>query len=258
MPQKPSETEIKETFLTKKNGKRIAYHHLYGRNPGVIFLSGFKSDMSGQKAKYFEMSCKKNDRSFVRFDYFGHGKSDGKFEEGSISIWKDDALSILDKITSGPQVLVGSSMGAWIMLLVALFRKKRIKALLGIASAPDFTEEILSSLSFEEKSNLYTKGAIYKPSEYDLEPTPITLNMLEDAKKHVLLKNPVDIKCPVHLFHGLEDQDVPWSTSIKLAEKLKSPDVKITLLKKGNHRLSEEFQIKLIADEIENLCIKSY
>ena len=193
----------------------------------------------------------------MRFDYFGHGKSDGKFEEGSISIWKDDALTILDEITSGPQVLVGSSMGAWIMLLVALSRQKRIKALLGIASAPDFTEEILSGLSSKEKKDLYTHGAIYKSSEYDTKPTPITLNMLEDSKKHILLENPVAIKCPVHLFHGLEDQDVSWSRSVKLAEKLKSSDVKITLLKKGNHRLSEDAQMKLIADEIENLCINS-
>lgn len=240
------------TYLTNSDGNRLAYVKTEGKGPGIVFLGGFCSDMSGTKATYLEEECKRWGRAFVRFDYFGHGISDGQFVEGTLSRWLEDALRVIDELTTGPQILVGSSMGGWLMLLAALARPERIHALVGIAAAPDFLEDF-TRLTTEQKQSLDTNGVCYVPSGIEGKPYPISGKLLEDAKNHYLLHEDISITCPIRLLQGMRDADVPWKKAPRIAERIISNDVNIILVKEGDHRMSSPEQLKLLSDIIRGL-----
>ena len=222
--------------------------------PGVVFCGGFRSNMSGGKAEYLEAECRQRGQGFLRFDYTGHGRSDGRFEDGTIGSWLGDTLAVLDRLTDGPQILVGSSMGGWIAALAALARPERIAGLIGIAVAPDFTEELVwDRLSDEQREQLTREGLLLRPSDYDEAPDPITLRLVEEGREHLLLDGPVAIDGPVRLIHGMADADVPWQQSLRLAERITGPDVRLTLIKDGVHRLSRPQDLALLARELERL-----
>ncbi len=233
-------------YLMCDDGSRLAYQKIRGRSPGIIFLSGFMSDMNGTKASYLANEFSQLGQSFVRFDYAGHGKSSGRFEEGTIGRWKEDALRILDKVTEGPQILVGSSMGGWLMTLVARERKERITGMVGISSAPDFTASIMEQLKPEYKNDLMNTGKCQIPSDYSEGPYIITKSLIDDGQKQQVLNGPIPIYCPVRLLHGTLDKDVPWQSSLKLMDCLKSADARLTLIKDADHRLSTESNLNLI------------
>ncbi len=233
----------------------IAYRKTEGVSPGVVYLGGFMSDMQGTKARMLDDHCRATGRSFLRFDYQGHGESSGEFTDGTIGSWARDAIAILDHCTSGPQLLVGSSMGGWIMLLAALARPERICALLGIAAAPDFTEDLLwASMDDDSRQELRKTGLVYEPAEEGSEDMhPITLDLVEEARQHLLLRSEIPLLCPVRLLQGMCDTVVPWSTPGLITEKLQSKDVQIHLIKEGDHRLSREqdlLQIRRIVDSM--------
>ena len=210
--------------------------------------------MTGTKALFLEEYCRRRDQAYVRFDYFGHGESGGDFAEGTISRWREDAVTVIDSLTEGPQIVIGSSMGGWIMLLAALARPERIKALVGIAPAPDFTEELLPKrLTPAQRRELDKKSAVTLPSEYDPAGYLYTRALIEDGRKHLLLGAPIPINVPVRLLHGLRDTSVPYSLSLSLAERLTSRDVTITLVKGGNHRLSSGAELARLAQTVDAL-----
>lgn len=227
------------------DGRTIAYHQMTGKSPGVVFLTGFKSDMTGGKALALEAYCRAQGRAFLRFDYTGHGQSSGVFEDGSIGQWADDAVTALDKLTTGDQVLVGSSMGGWIMLLTALARKPRIRGLLGLAAAPDFTRDLLwDAFTDEQKAQMERDGYVDLPNCYDdQQPYRICKPLIDDGWNRLLLDGPIELDIPVRLIHGLQDDDVPWRTSLRIQEQLTSDDVEVQLVKNGGHRLSEDHDL---------------
>ena len=242
-------------ILNRPGSATIAFHSTQGRSPGVVFLGGFRSDMTGTKAMALEAACEVAGRAFTRFDYFGHGASSGAFTDGTIGRWREDAIAVLDELTEGPQVLVGSSMGGWIMLLAALARPGRVHALVGIAAAPDFTEDLMwAGLDERARAALQEDGIYYEPSEYGEEPYPITMRLIEEGREHLLLRAPIALQCPVRLIHGLEDPDVPWDQSLRLARALESPDVTVTLVKGAGHRLSEPPDIARLITAVEEVC----
>jgi len=226
-----------------------------GKAPGVVFLTGFVSDMTGAKALALEDFCRARGQAFLRFDYFGHGSSSGKFLDGAIGRWKDDAITVLDELTTGPQVLVGSSMGGWIMLLTALARPDRVAGLLGIASAPDFTEDLVfSAFTPAQKKALEEDGRVAVPNDYDDgEDYIITRALIEDGRAHLILRGPIPFERPVRLIHGLEDKDVPWRTSQRISERLTGTDVEVTLVKGGGHRLSEPQDLRRLRAQLDQL-----
>lgn len=244
-------------ILKCSDGRRIAYCQTHGKSPGVIFLPGFKSDMTGTKALALEKFCYNRKQSFLRFDYTGHGKSSGDFEDGTIGQWSRDAITALDELCEGPQVLVGSSMGGWIMLLVALARPKYIAGLVGIAAAPDFTEDLIENEFLPEQINIIEKqGYIEIPNCYNEDPYKITKALLNDGRNHLLLKSEIPIDCPVRLIHGDEDQDVNWQTSLRLANKLRSQNVETLFVKGGDHRLSEPRDLNRMCRILDSLLVQ--
>jgi pimeloyl-ACP methyl ester carboxylesterase len=230
----------------------IAYNQISGKNnilgPTVVFMGGFRSDMTGSKATFLQGVCAELGLGFVRFDYSGHGASEGIFEDCTIGTWKADALKVIDELTSGELILIGSSMGAWLMLLTALERQSRIKALIGIASAPDFTERLIwAKLTPRQQQEMQTKGKILIPNCYDnQEPYPITKQLIEEARKHLLLKAPIPLTAPVRLLHGMMDEDVPFGTSYNLAQTLASTDIELHMIQNGDHRLSNPSDLELL------------
>jgi pimeloyl-ACP methyl ester carboxylesterase len=232
--------------LARPNGKGLAWRRLSGREPTVVFLPGFGSDMSGEKATSLATFCSNVGQAMLRFDYSGHGESDGRFEEGTIGQWTEDALAIIDALSAGPLVLVGSSMGGWIALLAALARPERVAGIVGIAAAPDFTEILMwQSMTFQERDRLMADGVLFAPNRYG-PPTPITRALIEDGRTHLLLDRPIPLTCPVRLLHGQNDQDVPWELSLRLADRLESTDVQVILVKDGEHRLSRPADLALL------------
>lgn len=239
------------SFLNLENNHKIAYHKSEGSEPCVIFMGGFKSDMTGSKATALEDFCKKRSQKFIRFDYTGHGKSNGEFKDGTISQWKRDALAVIDNLGSERNILVGSSMGAWIALLCALERKEKCLALVGVASAPDFTEKLIwEKLSPEQQAQMTRDKIYYAPSCYGEEPYPITINLLEDGRKNLLLGEEIALNIPVRLLHGTLDEDVPYQVSIELMDKLTSDNITLKLIKNGNHRLSTPEQLNMICEAV--------
>lgn len=248
------------SHLNISKNEYIAYHKTNGKKntPGIVFLGGFMSDMTGTKATALEQWAQKNNQSYIRFDYFGHGQSSGKFTDGTISIWKHNVLTVIDTLTEGPQIIVGSSMGGWLMLLAARERPEKTAAIIGIASAPDFTKNLMwDKMTNEQQKELTTNGSIDLPSDYSDEPYPTTLELIEDGKKHLLLDSAIEITCPVQLIHGMKDDDVPYTLSVALAEKLTSQNVQTHLIKKSDHRMSSDddiaFLLKTIEETLANL-----
>ncbi len=243
-------------YLQHRNNK-LAYQYSAGHNaavPTVVFLPGFRSDMEGNKATYLEERCQMRGQAFLRFDYSGHGISEGAaFEEGTIGAWLDDALAIIDKVTKGPLILVGSSMGGWIALRGALERPERIAAIVGLAAAPDFTREIEAQLSPAQKEIIEKEGIVFVPNEYSDEPYIFTRALLEDGEKQCLLDKTNAITVPVRLIQGMKDTDVPWQKAAAIAQSLSGDDVQITLIKDGDHRLSRPQDLMLINKTIEEL-----
>ncbi|MEZ5834025.1 MAG: alpha/beta hydrolase [Dongiaceae bacterium] len=221
---------------------------------GILFLSGFKSDMSGTKATFLDEFCEKRGLGYTRFDYSGHGLSSGRFEDGTIGRWKEDALAVIDQAADGPLILVGSSMGGWMMLLAALARRDRVAGLVGLAPAPDFTEALIwNGLADDDRDRLMREGRLEMPSDYSDEPTIITRALIEEGRRHLLLSAPVGIHCPVRLLHGMADPDVPYRLSLELAERIAGEDVRVTLVKNGDHRLSRAEDLALLGATIEDL-----
>jgi len=241
-------------ILARDGGAAIAYHKTPGKSPGVVFLSGFMSDMTGGKALFVEDHCKARGQAFLRFDYFGCGQSTGTFTDGTIGRWAEDAVAVLDHLTEGPQVLIGSSMGGWIMLLAALARPGRVAGLLGIAPAPDFTEDLLvQQLSADEKAALERDGVVYVHSLYGPEPTPFTRALIVDGKRHLVLRRKMPLTCPVRILHGMDDPDVPWPTSLQLVQMLQSADVEVQFVKAGDHRLSQPHDLDRLGRTLDAL-----
>ena len=241
-------------ILARDNGTTIAYRRTLGKNPGVVFVHGLRSDMNGNKALALESHCRETGRAFLCFDLSGHGASSGAFEDGTIGAWAADVVAVLDELTEGAQILVGSSLGGWLMLLAALARPGKIAALMGLAAAPDFTEDLIhAAFSEAQKKELTDQGRVLIDDCYGAEPYAIARGLIEEGRKHLLLRGPIDISAPVLLIQGQRDEDVPWRTALTLAEKLVSDQVRVILHKSGNHRLSEPEDLRLILNSLEYL-----
>lgn len=262
MPHSDLPVDPPPQSLTRADGTVLAYYKTtagkarteVANPPGLVFLGGFMSDMSGSKAQALEAYARARGRDFLRFDYRGHGASSGRFEEATVGAWADDAVAVLDELTAGPQILVGSSMGGWIMLLAALARPQRVAGLVGIAAAPDFTEDLIwARATTAQQAALESLGYVDNPSDYSETPYRITRRLIEEGRRHLLLAKPIPLTCPVRLIHGLADADVPWQTSLRLAEALESRDVEVTLVKGGGHRLSEPQDLARLEQVIEAL-----
>jgi pimeloyl-ACP methyl ester carboxylesterase len=226
-------------YLVRDDNLRLAYRVVTGNRPTVVWLGGFHSDMTGTKAQVLADQAQATGGGYVRFDYFGHGESDGDFEAGTISRWREDALAVIDQLTDGPLVLVGSSMGGWLACLAAIARPDRVKALVLVAPAPDFTEKLMTpELSDEARAAIARDGRWLRPSDYDDGGYAITRELLEDGARWSILPGPVPIDVPVRVLQGGADPDVPWTHALELANGLTSDDVVFTLVKDGDHRLS--------------------
>ena len=255
MTERASIARGEPSRLARPDGHTIAYRATPGKRPGVVFMAGFMSDMTGTKAVALEDDCRGTGRAYVRFDYLGHGASSGRFVDGAIGRWADDAVAVIDAAAEGPQVLVGSSMGGWLMLLAALARPQRVCGLVGVAAAPDFTEDLFwATFDAGQRKTLMRDGIVHLPSDYGDEPTPITRALIEDGREHLVLRAPIPLACPVRLIHGMADADVPWRTSLTLAEKLASNDVEVTLVKDGGHRLSEPPDLARLCRAVADVC----
>ena len=242
-------------ILSRPGGTTIAYRRLDGSQPGVMFLGGFRSDMTGTKATALEGACRAAGRAFIRFDYSGHGRSSGEFLDGTIGSWRDDALAVLDEAACGQQVLVGSSMGGWIMLLLALARPERVAGLVGVAAAPDFTEDLMwNRYGADMRAALKERGVLYVPSDYDDRDYPIAYRLIEEGRRHLLLGRPIAIHCPIRLLHGKRDADVPWITASRIAERVLSDDVRVFLVPDGDHRLSRDEDLARLWALVDDLC----
>lgn len=235
-------------FIQSKDGLSIAYNFLPGNLPAVMFMPGFFSHMQGTKALWLEKCCKERGQAYVRFDYRGHGESDGKFEEGTVSDWLNDTLLVLGHIAPKPVIAVGSSMGGWIALLAALERPGSIAGLVGVASSPDFTQSIYEErMNDDQRKEIDEKGYIMQPSEYQDEPVIIKRKLIEDGKQHLLLnREKLDLNIPVCLIHGKQDEDVSWKKSLALQKKIGTDRCELILVPDGEHRLSRPKDLKLI------------
>ncbi len=233
---------------------RVAYHRLEGAEPGVVFLGGFRSDMEGSKALFLEDWARQNNRAFLRFDYGGHGQSDGEFLNGCISDWSADAQDAITNLTNGPQILVGSSMGGWISCILATSIPDRIAGFIGIAAAPDFTEDSMWE-GFDEAQRvaLMTNGQVELPSDYSDDPYVITRKLIDDGRDNLVLRRPLPMPYPVRLLQGNADTDVDVSVAMRLFEHIDGSDVRLTLVKGADHRFSSEECLRLIVTSIEDI-----
>ena len=248
-------SEQHPAFFTRPSGGKIAYHRHPGKTPGVIFLGGYMSDMTASKAIHLENHCRARGRAFVRFDYSGHGQSDGQFVDGTIGSWTEDAGDVLNALTQGAQILVGSSMGGWIALLLAQARPDRVAGLLGIAAAPDFTEDLMwDTFSAGEKAILMQTGMLEQANAYSDTPYRITRSLIEDGRDRLVLRQDSIAFCgPARFLHGTADKDVPYRCAQAAASKLQSDDVRVDLIKGGDHRLSTPENLAQLSVTLEEL-----
>ena len=224
---------------------------------GLTWLGGFKSDMTGTKATALADWARASNRHLLRFDYYAHGASTGDFRKATIGRWLDDALAAIDRLAEGPQVLIGSSMGGWVALLAALARPGRVKGLVLIAPAPDFTQELMwKGFSDEVRETLARDGLYREPSDYGDEPYEITMKLIEEGRNHLILDKPIPLICPVRILQGMKDPDVPWQHAMRLLDALESTDVTINLSKSGDHRLSTPEDIARLTQTIEALLVE--
>ena len=245
-------------YLDTASGRRIAFHQTDGRGPGIVFLGGFKSDMTGTKAVHLENWATKNNRAFLRFDYSGHGQSSESFEDGCIGDWAEDAMAVINTRTTGPQVLVGSSMGGWVSLLVARALPDRVAGLVGIAAAPDFTEDSMwAGFTKHQQETLMADGRLELPSDYSDEPYVITRRLIEDGRNQLVLRDPLALPFPVRLLHGTADADVNMDVALRLLDHAESPDMQLRFVKGADHRFSDETCLGLIEGAIEDVTERS-
>lgn len=246
--------DVMPEMLTTPEGRRIAYHRTTGRGPGVVFLGGFRSDMEGSKALFLQSWAGAAGHSFLRFDYSGHGQSGGQFPDLTVSDWAADAAAVLDALTEGPQVLVGSSMGGWIALLLARARPDRIAGLVGIAAAPDFTEDLMwDGWDEATRARLMDAGRIEEPSDYSPDPYVITRALIEDGRRNLTLRAPLPLPFPVRLLQGTADTDVPEAHALRLFRHATGPDIRLTLVKGADHRMSDPGSLSLIRAAVEDV-----
>ena len=231
----------KPLTLTRDKGATIAYHAVAGMSPTIIYCGGYHSEMTGSKATRLAKWCNDTGRAFIRFDYQGHGASSGEFKDGTIGLWRDDALSVLDRMAAGPVVLVGSSMGAWIALLLTLARPAQVAGLLLAAPAVDFTVELMwNKFDAEIRRELRENGVWHGPSEDADEAYPITMKLIEESRSHLLLGAPIPFAGPVHILHGLADDIVPLEHVMRTADAITTEMLTMTLVRGGGHRLSTD------------------
>ena len=239
--------------LTTRQGRKIAFHQTPGDGPGVVFLGGLKSDREGSKELHLEAWAKRTGRAFLRFDYSGHGESSGTFVEGCIGDWAEDAEAAILTLTEGPQILVGSSMGGWQALLFARKHPDLVAGLVGIAAAPDFTEDgMWDSWSDAQKAEMAETGQVALPSDYG-EPYIITKRMIEDGRQQLVLRSPLVINAPVRLLQGTADEDVDMSVALRLLAHMDGPDIRLELVKGADHRFSDEYCLSRIETAIEDV-----
>lgn len=244
-------------FYTPESGIRIAYHQQQGEGEvGVLFLPGFRSDMESTKAMALAEWCAANNVPYTRFDYFGHGKSEGEFIDYTIGKGLESALAMLDQVARGPQILVGSSMGGWIGLLASRERKGQVRGLVGIAAAPDFTDRMRPKMNGEQQAALDKDGVVWVHSDFFDNDYPITQTLIDDGKNHFLLDDVIGLEIPIHLLQGQLDEDVPWQTALKIAERVTSDEVTVTLVKDGDHRLNRPQDLALLLEAVERLLAR--
>jgi alpha-beta hydrolase superfamily lysophospholipase len=235
--------------------RAIAYRRQAGRAPELVWLGGFRSDMLATKATHLAQWCDSTGRAMTRFDYSGHGESGGRFEDGTIGAWLEDALAVIVQVVEGRPILVGSSMGGWIALLAARRLAGSAKAPAGlvlVAPAADFTERLMWDRFPEPvRGAILETGSWLRPSDYSPEPYPITRRLIEEGRDHLLLKAPIDLGCPVHILQGMADPDVPWQHAMALVEHLATDDVTVTLVKDGDHRLSRPQDLDKLVEAVE-------
>ncbi|TLU72311.1 alpha/beta hydrolase [Lichenicoccus roseus] len=239
--------------ILRPDGVRLAARRQPGDGPAILFLHGLMSTMQGEKAAHLAGHARAHGREFLRYDASGHGDSGGRFADGTIGVWLDDALLACGQVRSERIVVVGSSIGGWIALLLALAHPDRIAGLVLVAPAPDMTRRVAARLPPEARQALDRDGVWQRPSRYG-EPIPITRRMLEDGERHCLLHEPIGIRCPVRILHGQRDDDVPWQDSLQLAGRLAADDVQLTLVKDGDHRLSRRNDLALMTAALDALC----
>jgi pimeloyl-ACP methyl ester carboxylesterase len=242
-------------FLERPDGAKLAWRRVAGEGPTVLWLGGFRSDMAGTKAEALADWARASGRAYLRFDYFGHGESEGDFALGTITRWREDALVVLDELVEGPAVLVGSSMGGWIACLAAMARPERVAAMVLVAPAPDFTEKLMApEIPPQGRADLRARGVWLRPSAYG-DPYPITRALLEDGARWSILPGPVPIEVPVRILQGGADPDVPWRHALELAQGLNGEDVVFTLIKDGDHRLSRPQDIERLIAAVAELAL---
>lgn len=237
-------------YALRPDGVRLAYRYLRGKGPTLVFLPGYMSDMQGSKAQALAEWARANGRAMLRLDYAGCGESDGTFTDGTLDMWRDDVLTVIQHAVVGPCILIGSSMGGWLMLLVAEALGSDVQALVGIAAAPDFTDWDVDAA---DRAALAEHGRIERPSDYGYDPMIITQGFWQSGQDNRRLTREIAIDCPVRLIHGQNDPDVPWEISLRLAAQLRSSDVQTILLKDGDHRLSRDADITLLIDVVSKL-----
>lgn len=243
-------------FLRTPQGRRIAYNQTQGTSPAVVFLGGFKSDMEGTKAIALEDWAKSQGRAFLRFDYSGHGVSDGEFEQGTIGDWFEDACAALSLI-EGKAVLVGSSMGGWISLLVARAMPEKVAGLVTVAAAPDFTEDSMwAGFSDAQKAEMESTGKVALPSEYG-DPYIITKRLIEGGRGRLVLRDPLTLDFPVRFLQGTADRDVDQSVALRLLEHATGPDMRLALVKGADHRFSTDECLDLIVQSVTEVLVRT-
>ncbi len=241
--------------LILENGNCLSLRHVDGKQPlEIVFMHGTLSDKNASKSLFLEEFCRKNNIGYTAFDFIGHGESSGKYTDGTIGIWFGNALEVIDRVTTNPLILVGSSMGGWIALLAATARPKRIRAVIGLAAAADFTVDVWNSFSDRQKKEIREKGVIYTPNGWTEEGDPWTKQLFDDAEQYLLLKgkDSLDIQCPLTLIHGAKDDCVPVETAFKIMAAAKTENVKAVILKNSEHRLSEPDELLVLEQELSN------
>ncbi len=240
------------TTLDTPQGRRIAYAVTPGAGPAVVFLGGYRSDMTGTKAVHLEGWARARGRAFLRLDYSGHGASGGAFEEGCIGDWTEDVAAVIDAVARGPLVLVGSSMGGWIALLLARAMPDRVAGLVGIAAAPDFTVALATSMTPAERAAMDVDGVIRRASAYG-DPVPYTRRLIADGRDRLVLEAPLRLAMPVRLLQGTADADVPMATALRLLHNVEGDDARLTLAKGADHRFSDAACLAMIVRAVEEV-----
>ena len=243
-------------YFKTAQGRELAYHHSEGTGPAIVFLSGFKSDMQGTKAVYLEAWARRSGRAFLRFDYSGHGQSSGAFTDGCISDWSEDAVAAVTHLIDGPVILVGSSMGGWIALLLAQrLEQTKVAGMVTVAAAPDFTEDSMwVGFDDAERSDLQRFGQVVLPSDYD-EPYVITRRLIEDGRQNLVLRAPLALPFAVRFLQGTADKAVEMSVALRLLEHAMGPDMQLTLVDGADHRFSDDVCLALIERAVAEVAL---